>query len=246
MHALDDFDHVLEGAFHVFAQFFLVGVEVHVFFLDGDVEEACLALLLHFLEQDVHGLVVDAHQGLDHHVIHQSDEVRQSLSVSVGDLEKVSLFLFLPALEVHGFLLDLLSELHFVLVLHVLEVAFLVDLVLHLAHDDGHFVGDDAFVLCACHLARLVLLIVEVSLLPRLVIANFREDCLVLLQVEQATVYLHQVLSECGLGDKGIRDESLPGLEEASIPHVLLPNAEDLGDGVALKEADIGDDVEKS
>lgn len=243
--ALDHFDHVLECALHVFAQLFLVGVEGHVFFLDGDVEEARLALLLHFLQQNVHGLVVDADQGFNHHVIDQSHEVGQSLPVPVGDLEEVGLFLLFPALEVHGLLLDLLSELHFVLVVDVLEVAFLVDLVLHLAHDDCHFVGDDAFVLCACHLARLVLLIVEVSLLPRLVVADLREDCLVLLQVEQAPVYLHQVFSEGGLGDEGVRDQPLPGLEEASIPHVLFPNAEDLGDGIALEKADVGDDVEK-
>ena len=144
-----------------------------MFLLDGDVEESRLALLLHLLQEDVHRLMVDGHQGFNHDVVHQSDEVGQSFSVPIGDLEKIGLLLLLSAFEVHWFLLDLLAKLHLVLIFHVFEVALLVYFVLDLSHNNCHFVGNDAFVLGAGHFSGLVLLIVEVSLLPSLVIAYF-------------------------------------------------------------------------
>jgi hypothetical protein len=161
-------------------------------------------------------------------------------------LQKIGLLLLLSPFEVHWFLLHLLPKLHLVLIFHVLEVALLVYFVLDLSHNNCHFVGNDAFVLGAGHFSGLVLLIVEVSLLPSLVIAYFRKNCLVLLQIEQTTIDFHKIFSECWLGDESIRDKTLSGLEKTSISHIFFPNAEYLSDGVALKETDIGDDVEKS
>lgn len=162
--------HILEGAFHVLPQFFLVGVETHVLLLDSDVEQSCLSLLLHFLEEDVHGLMVDADQCLDHHIINQSDKVRQSLPIPIGNLQQVGLLFLLSSLEVHRLLLDLLSELHLILILHILQVALLVDLILHLAHHNCHLIGDDALIGNAGSFAGLILFVVEISLLPCLVI----------------------------------------------------------------------------
>jgi hypothetical protein len=69
VNSLDYFDHVLQSAFHVFTQFFLIRVKTHVLFFNSNVEEASLALLLHLFEEDVHRLVVYAHESLDHDVV---------------------------------------------------------------------------------------------------------------------------------------------------------------------------------
>lgn len=98
---------------------------------------------------------------------------------------------------------DLLSEFHFVLIIDIFEIAFLVDLVLDFSYDYGHFVGDDVFVLAVGDFAGLVLFIVELGFhVPGFVVADFAEDGLVLTQVEKASVDLHQVFSEGGLADE--------------------------------------------
>lgn len=138
--------------------------------LDANVEQSCLPLFLHFLEEDVHGLMVNADQGLDHHIINQSYKVRQPLPVPIGNLQQISLFFLFSPLEIHGFLLDLLSKLHLILIIHILEVAFLIDLILHLPDYYCHFIGNDALIGNAGSFAGLILLVVEVSLLPCLVV----------------------------------------------------------------------------
>ncbi len=103
----------------------------------------------------------DAHQSLNHNKINKFDEVRQSFSVSVGYLQQVSLFFLFSTLEIHGFLLDLLSKFHLILLFHIFNIALLVDLVLHFADHHCHFVSNDVFVLGASHFTSLVLLNIE-------------------------------------------------------------------------------------
>jgi hypothetical protein len=131
------------------------------------------------------------------------------------------------------------------LVLNVFQIAFFIDLVLNLTHYYCHLVCNDAFVLRAGHLASLILLVVEISLLPSLIIANLGKNGLVLLQVKEAAIDFHKIFSKCRFGDEDIRDKSLSCLQEAPISNVFLPDAKDLGDCIAFEEANVSDDIEQ-
>lgn len=70
MHSLDHFHHVFEGSLNILPKFLLAGIKGHLLFLNADVEESYLAVvLLHFLEEDSHGVVGYADQGFYHDVV---------------------------------------------------------------------------------------------------------------------------------------------------------------------------------
>jgi len=149
----------------------------------------------------------NADKCLYHHEINKLYEIRQSLPISVGDLQQIGLLFLLSAFEIHGLLLNLLSELHLILLFHIFDVAFLVDLVLNFANNHCHLVGDYVFILRTCHLAGLVLLNVELGFhLPSFVVSDLIKYGPILPQIIQASVDFHQILCKCRLGNEHISD----------------------------------------
>jgi hypothetical protein len=117
---------------------------------------------------------------------------------------------------------------------------------LNLSHDNCHLVGNDVLVLAVCNFSSLVLLDVELYLhIPRFVFSDFVEDSLVLTQVIEAAVDLHDVLGKSRLGYESISDQFLPNFQEVSIPDILLPNSKYFSQSIAFEEGDVGDNVEE-
>ncbi len=128
--------------------------------------------------------MVDSNQGLNHHVINEFDKIGKSLLIAIGNFEQVLSFFSFSSDKVHGFLFDLLSELHLVFFLNFLEITFFVDVVLDFAYDIGHFACDDIFVLRGGAFSDGLLFEVEVSFLPCSIFRYSGGDGSILLQVK--------------------------------------------------------------
>lgn len=99
----------------------------------------------------------------------------------------------------------MLSEFHLILIIYIFQVAFLVDLVLNLSDNHCHLIRNDVLVLAVGDLAGLILLVVELGLhVPGLVVTDFAENRLVLPQVVQTAIDLHQVFSKGWLRNERI------------------------------------------
>ena len=105
----------------------------------------------------------DTDQGLNHDIVNKFYEIWQPLSVSVGNLQQIDFFFFLSSLQIHRFLLDLLSKFHLILILNILQVAFLIYLILNLSDNDSHLVGNNVLILAVRNLSGLILFDVELN-----------------------------------------------------------------------------------
>ncbi len=110
----------------------------------------------------------------------------------------------------------------------------------------GHFSGDDGFIMIGGCFPNGFLFEVEVSFFPGSIFGDSAGNSFILLEIEERAIDFHDVFGESGFGEEGVGDEFLSGFEELSVSDVFLPDAEDFGECVRLKEADVGDDVEKS
>ena len=150
-------------------------------FFDSDVEQSYFSLLLHLFKKNVHWIMRNTHQSLYHHIIHKFNEVGQSLSISIGYLQKIYLLLFLSSFQIHRFLLDLLPKFHLIFVLNIFQVALLVNLVLNLTNNNCHFIGNDALILAVSYFSSLILFVIELCLhVPGFVITDLVENGFVL------------------------------------------------------------------
>jgi hypothetical protein len=126
----------------------------------------------------------NTNQSLNHDIINKFNEIRQSFSIPISNLKKIYLLFLLSSLQIHRFLLNLLTKLHLILILNILQITLLVDLILHFPDYNCHFVSYNVFILTISYFSSLILLYIELDFhVPRFVLCYFVENCLVLTQI---------------------------------------------------------------
>jgi hypothetical protein len=188
-----------------------------------------------------------ANKCLNHYKVNKFYKVRKSFSISICNLKQIGFLLILSTLKIHRFLLDLLTEFHFILLLNIFNIAFFIYLVLNFPHNYCHLIGYNVFILRTCHLTSLILLDIELIFhLPSFIISDFIENCLILAQIIKAFIYLHEIFCKSRLGYENICHKFLPYFEIVTISNILFPNRKNFSDSIAFKELNICDYVKES
>lgn len=65
------------------------------------------------------------------------------------------------------------------------------------------------------------------------------------MQIKQASIDIHNMLSESWFSKKSVSDELLSFLNEASITNILLPYFKDLGHRIGFEKRNVGDNIKK-
>lgn len=104
-------DHIIQQGHETLIDLLLVGSEhLHLEVHRGIKYTLLTSLLLHLIQQHVHGHEVGLHQRLNRHIIHQPNEVLQTVLILRSQTQQISVLFSLLTHLIHWFLFHLLPK----------------------------------------------------------------------------------------------------------------------------------------
>lgn len=108
-----------------------------------------------------------------------------------------------------------------------------------------HLSCNDVLILSWGWLSNWLLLKVKICLLPSTILWNTAWNGTILLKIKQWSIDFHNVFRKSRFSQESIRNESLSGFEEFSIPNILFPNRKYFSHCIRFEKSNVGNDIKQ-